>query len=124
MPTEPAPITLAQVVHRAVEIVDPADENADVGEFELLFEDADEPVRALLEDPLDERLAEAVRRIDPEGDLPEIAMAAALVRYLAHKPGELDDGRDTLLRLAARAEFHGDPPPVVADWLVDQGVAV
>jgi hypothetical protein len=124
MPTEPAPITLAQVVRRSVEIVDPADENPDLGDFEELFEDADEPIRALGEETLDERLTEATRRIDPEGDTPAIAMAAALVRYLAHKPSEYDDGRDTLLRLAARAEFHGDPPAVVADWLVDQGVAV
>jgi hypothetical protein len=51
-------------------------------------------------------------------------MAAAIVRYLAHKPGEAHDDREHLLRLAARAEYHGDPPPVVADWLVDQGVAV
>jgi hypothetical protein len=63
-------------------------------------------------------------RVDPEGDLPQIAMAAAIVRYLAHKPSELEDGRDTLLRLAARAQFHGDPPELVAEWLVDQGVAV
>jgi hypothetical protein len=51
-------------------------------------------------------------------------MAAAIVRYLAHKPGEVGDDRDHLLRLAARAEFHGDPPPAVAEWLVDQGISL
>jgi hypothetical protein len=124
MPTEPASVTLAQLARRAAELVDPADEDADVADFEQQFEDADEPARALLEEPLDQRVEEAVMRVDPEGDLPQIAMAAAIVRYLAHKPSELEDGRDTLLRLAARAQFHGDPPELVAEWLVDQGVAV
>jgi hypothetical protein len=124
MPTEPAPLTLAQAARRAAELCDPADADSDVAEFEQLFEDADEPVRALLEDPLDERVSEVQLRIDPEGDLPQIQMAAAVVRYLAHKPTELGDDRDQLLRLAARAEYSGDPPPAVADWLVDQGVAV
>lgn len=124
MPTEPAPVTLAELARRAAELVDPADEDADVADFEQALEDADEPARALLEEALDERVAEAVRRVDPEGDLPRIAMAGAIVRYLAHKPVEVDGGRRAILRLAARAEYHGDPPPVVADWLVDQGVAV
>ncbi|MBX5442241.1 MAG: hypothetical protein IRZ32_12040 [Solirubrobacteraceae bacterium] len=124
MPTEPQPVTLAQLARRAAELVDPEDEDRDVAEFEQLFEDADEPARALLEDTLDARVEEVVRRIDPEGDLPRIQMAGAVVRYLAHKPSELKGDRDHVLRLAARAEYHGDPPPVVADWLVDQGIAV
>jgi hypothetical protein len=124
MPRHPDPVTLAQLARRASELVDPEDEDANVADFEQLFEDADEPARALLEDPLDERVSEAVLRIDLDGDLPQIAMAAAIIRYLAHKPSELDDEREKLLRLAARAEYHGEPPPVVADWLVDQGVAV
>jgi hypothetical protein len=124
MPTEPASVTLAQLARRAAEIVDPADEDPDVGEFVQLLEDDDEPARALLEEPLDERIAEVTQRIDPEEELPRIIMAAAIVRYLAHKPQETRDDRETVLRLAARAEFHGDPPPVVSDWLVDQGVAV
>lgn len=124
MPTEPQPVTLAQLARRAAELVDPEDEDRDVAEFEEIFEDADEPARALLEDTLDERVAEAIRRIDPQGDLPHIQMAGAVVRYLAHKPTELKDDRDHILRLAARAEYHGDPPPVVADWLVDQGIAI
>lgn len=124
MPTEPDPVTLSQLARRAAELVDPEDEDVDVADFQQAFEDADEPARALLEDRLDERVSETVRRIDPEGDLPQIAMAGAVVRYLAHKPTELKDDRDHLLRLAARAEYHGDPPPVVSDWLVDQGVAV
>jgi hypothetical protein len=124
MPTEPSPVTLAELARRAAELVDPEDEDADVAEFEEAFEDDDEPARALLEETLDERVAEAVRRIDPEGDVPQVQMAGAIVRYLAHKPGEIRDHRENLLRLAARAEYHGDPPPVVTDWLVDNGVAL
>jgi hypothetical protein len=124
MPTDPRPVSLAQIVKRASEVVDPEDADADVAEFQELFEDDDEPVRAVGDETLDERVQETVRRIDPEGDLPQIAMAAAVVRYLAHKPGEVTDDRDHILRLAARAEYHGDPPPAVSDWLVDQGVAI
>lgn len=124
MPTEPEPVTLADLARLASDIVDPEDADPDVADFEQAFEDADEPARALLGGTLDERVAEVERRIDPEADLPQITMAGALVRYLAHKRTETDDDRETMLRLAARAEFDGDPPPVVADWLVDQGVAV
>ena len=124
MPTEPSPVTLAELARRAAELVDPEDEDTDVAEFEEAFEDDDEPARALLEETLDERVAEVVRRIDPEDEVAQIQMAGAIVRYLAHKPAEIGDERDKVLRLAARAEYHGDPPPVVADWLVDNGVAV
>jgi hypothetical protein len=124
MPTDPRPVSLAELVKRAAEVVDPEEADADVADFQELFEDDDEPIRAVEDDTLDARIEEAVRRIDPEGDLPQIAIAAAVVRYLAHKPGEVRDDRDHLLRLSARAEFHGDPPPVVSDWLVDQGVAI
>jgi hypothetical protein len=124
MPTDPSPVTLAELARRAAELVDPEDEDADVAEFEAAFEDDDEPARALLEETLDERVAEAVRRIDPEGDVPQVQMAGAIVRYLAHKRTEVGDHRENILRLAARAEYHGDPPPVVNDWLVDNGVAL
>ncbi|HEU4658141.1 MAG TPA: hypothetical protein VFR97_11470 [Capillimicrobium sp.] len=123
MSTEPEPVTLADLARQASDIVDPEDQDPDVADFEQAFEDADEPARAILES-LDERVAEVERRIDPEGELPQIVMAGAVVRYLAHKTSETGDERDAILRLAARAEFDGDPPPVVADWLVDQGVAV
>jgi hypothetical protein len=122
MPTEPEPVTVAQLARRAAEVVDPDDNDADVASFEEALEDADEPARALLEDALDERVAEAVRRVDPEGDLPQIAMAGAIVRYLAHRQTEVADDPVDILRLAARSEYAGDPPSVVADWLVDQGV--
>lgn len=124
MPTDPRPVSLAELVKRAAEAVDPEDADPDVAEFQELFEDDDEPARAVGEETLDERIDEAIRRIDPEGDVPQVAMAGAIVRYLAHRPGETSDDRDHLLRLAARAEYHADPPPLVADWLVDQGITL
>ena len=49
-------------------------------------------------------------------------MARAIVVYLAHRRDELGSAPLELLRLAARAEFHGHPPPHVAQWLAQQGV--
>ena len=49
------PLTLSELVRRAVGIVDPDDEDGVVGEFELRFEDADEPVTGI--DNLEERIA-------------------------------------------------------------------
>jgi hypothetical protein len=49
-------------------------------------------------------------------------MAAATILYLARRRDELDDDPDTILRLAARAEWKGDPPEAVRDWLADSGV--
>lgn len=122
MPTEPQPITLAQIVHRAVEVCDPEGADADLSALLERFEDADEPVTAV--GNLDQRLAEATGAIEPDGTVPSLAMATAVVLYLAHRRDELDAARETVLSLAARAEFDGDPPPHVAQWLADEGVAV
>ncbi len=122
MPTEPDPITLAQIVHRAVEICDPDGGDGDLSALLERFEDADEPITAVVE--IDQRMAEATAAIEPDGTAPSLAMAAAVVVYLAHRRDELDAPRETVLSLAARAEFDGAPPPHVAHWLDDEGVAV
>ena len=44
--------------------------------------------------------------------------------YLAHRRDELGDDPDKILRLAARAEWKGDPPVSVRDWLADRGIDV
>lgn len=119
MPTEPAIPTLADVVRRAAEVTDPGNEL--VEELQLRTEDADEPVTAI--DDLDERVAEEVGRIDPEGDDPALAMTAAVVVYLGHRRDEMNAARDELLRLAARAEFDGHPPDDVERWLAREGVS-
>jgi hypothetical protein len=49
-------------------------------------------------------------------------MAAAVASYLAHRRDEVSDDRESLLRLAARAEYDDHPPAPVADWLNAQGV--
>jgi hypothetical protein len=119
MPTEPAPVTLSQVVHRAVEVCDPAGTDPDLADFFIRFEDADEPVTAI--EDVEQRMAEAAGALDPEGDLPALQMAAAVATYLSFRRDEVDEDPNELLRLAARAEFDGNPPAAVANWLDEQG---
>jgi hypothetical protein len=116
------PPTLAEVVHRAVEVCDP--EGAEDGAADLLrrFEDRDEPVTA--EADVELELAEAKGAIDPQDEDPVAVMTAAVATYLAFRRTELERDREELLRLAARAEFDAKPPPHVADWLTEQGVEV
>ena len=47
MAQQPNPLTVAQLVRRAVAICDPDDEDADLGEFEVQLEDDDEPISAV-----------------------------------------------------------------------------
>ena len=44
MPTNPQPVTLAQIVRRAVDVCDESGVDAGLGELLERFEDADEPV--------------------------------------------------------------------------------
>jgi hypothetical protein len=116
MAREPDPLTLADLVRRAAEIVDPDDEDGVVGEFELRFEDADEPVTGI--DNLEERV-----EFGADED-PSVVMAQAVVLYLAHRRDEVPDDDEEVLSLAARAEFDGNPPQSILDWLADRGVRV
>ena len=50
-------------------------------------------------------------------------MATAVATYLAFRRDQVDEDAEELLRLAARAEFNGNPPPAVANWLEEQGVS-
>jgi hypothetical protein len=119
MPTEPEPITLAQVVHRAVEA---CEDSSSQGLDELLerFEDADEPVTAV--EDVEARLEAEMGPVDFDEDDGALTMARAVIVYLAHRRDELDQDPIELVRLAARAEFHGQPPPHVEEWLVGQGI--
>jgi len=123
MPTEPEPVTLSAVARRAAEVVDPNDDDSDVADLLTQFEDADEPIGGILEG-LEERVAEAVGRIDPDGTLPSVQMMGAVITYLGHRRDELSDAEADILRLAARAEYDGDPPEAIEEWLADQGVAL
>jgi hypothetical protein len=116
------PITLFEIVKRAVDIVDPDDDDPDMGQLEEVFEDADEPVTGI--ENLEERVALAVEGIDSEVESPGVSVAAATILYLAYRRDELDDDPEDVLRLAARAEWKGDPPESVRNWLADRGVNV
>ena len=121
MPTEPDPVTLAQLVHRAAEITDPDGADDDVTELMQRFEDADWPVSGILES-IEQRMAEAAGTLDPQEDSPGLQVAAAVAVYLAHRRDELDEDPAHVLRMAARAEFDGHPPANVANWLESAGI--
>jgi hypothetical protein len=55
---------------------------------------------------------------------PAVQMAGATILYLAHRRDEMSDRDEDILRLAARAEYKGDPPEFIANWLADRGVRV
>jgi hypothetical protein len=115
------PPTLFEVVHRGVEVADPTGE---FGVADLLppVEDADEPVTGHRD--IERELAELKGRIDPQDEDPAVMMAVAVATYLAFRRDEIDDNREDLLRLAARAEYDGKPPDNVRAWLDEQGVPV
>lgn len=121
MPTEPDPVTLAQLVHRAAEITDPDGADDDVTALMQRFEDADWPVSGILES-IEQRMAEAAGALDPQEESPGLQVAAAVTVYLAHRRDEVEEEPDHVLRMAARAEFDGKPPAHVANWLHSAGI--
>jgi hypothetical protein len=121
MPTDPDPVTLAQLVHRAAEITDPAGADDDVIQLQQRFEDADWPVSGIL-DSIEQRMAEAAGTLDPQEDSPGLQVAAAVAVYLAHRRDQMDEDPEHVLRMAARAEFDGKPPANVANWLDEVGI--
>ena len=122
MPMEPQPTSLFQIAKRAVQISDPDDDDPVLGELLEQFEDDDEPVAGI--ENLEERVAIAVEGVDVEVENPAVSVAAATILYLARRRDELHDDPRKILRLAARAEWKGDPPEAVLDWLADRGVDV
>ena len=115
------PPTLFEVVHRAVQVTDPSGEFG-VADLLRYVEDSDEPVTAHRD--IEEELAELKGRVDPQDEDPAVMMAIAVATYLAFRRDEMDQDPGDLLRLAARAEFDGNPPDNVRAWLDEQGVAV
>ena len=120
MSTEPEPLTLAQAVHRAAQACDPAGESPSAADVLARFEDRDEPVAGLQD--LDGRLAEEFGALDPQEEDPVVQMIRATTLYLAFKRPEVGAGHEELLRLAARAEYSGNPPEPVRSWLAERGV--
>src|SRR3954463_14235882 len=123
MPTEPEPVTLSQVVHRAVEVVDP-DGGEGLDALLVRFEDADEPLSSAGADGAAQRIAEGARAPDPQEEDGAVQMAGAVATYLAYRRDELEVDPGALLELAARAEFDGRPPEPVRAWLPGAGGGV
>jgi len=115
------PPSLFEVVHRAVEVTDPSGE---FGVADLLgpVEDSDEPVTSHADIETD--LAELKGRVDPQDEEPAVMMAIAVATYLAFRRDEMDVDAGDILRLAARAEYDGNPPDNVRAWLEEQGVSI
>lgn len=122
MPTDPQPVTLFDLAKRAVNIVDPDDTDPRLGVLLEQFEDDDEPVRAI--ENLEERLAIAAEGADVDVEDPMVSMAVATILYLAYRRDELHDDPDKILRMAARAEWKGDPPESLVEWLADRGIVI
>ena len=114
--------TVAELVRRAVEICDPEDREEALGRLEQQLEDDDEPITAV--ENLEERLALASEGADYEIEDPAVSVATAVVLYLAAKRDHGEGVRDPreLMLLAARLQWHGDPPADVADWLAGRDV--
>ena len=109
--------SVSDVVRRAVELCDPDDVDQTLGRLEEQFEDDDEPITAV--ENLEERVAIAVEGADYDAENPAVAVAGALVFYLAAHPGEVDSDEDPdqVIHRAVRAQWRDGPPRYVADWL-------
>jgi hypothetical protein len=122
VPTDPRPVSLFDVVKRAAQIVDPDDDDAAVGDFELAFEDADEPITALGD--IQERVATVLAELDPAVANGSLSVAAAITVYLSYRRDELHADPAELITLATRAEWKDELPSVVRDWLDERGLNV
>jgi hypothetical protein len=120
MPTDPEPVTLSAVVQRAVVVVDP---EGHAGLEDLLepFEDDDEPLDSTSAEIAAQRIIEEAGKLDPQAEDPAVQLAAAVATYLVFRRDQVDDEPAALLTLAARAEFHGDPPAGVQELLARRG---
>src|SRR3954465_8593238 len=118
MPTEPEPVTLTQVVHRAVQVVDP-DGSEGLDDLLARFEAPDEPLSAAAADSAAQRIAEGIGALDPQQEDGAVQMAGSIATYLAYRRDQGEGEPAALLELAARAEFNRRPPEVVRAWLAD-----
>jgi len=116
-------VTLSEIVHRAVQVVDP-DGGEGLDDLLERFEDADEPVSSAVADSAAQRIAEGIGALDPQQEDGAVQMAGAVATYLAYRRDELEEEPGALLELAARAEFEGHPPEPVREWLADLGIQV
>ncbi len=113
-------MTLSEVVRKAVEVCADEEGAEALAELEERFEDDDEPIAAIGD--IEELLGRRLGSPDPVDLGPELAMARAVIVYLAYRRDEISEEPEQLLRLAARAEFDAHPPEPVAQWLSQRGV--
>ena len=71
---------------------------------------------------VEERVAEVLAQLDPAVNNGSLAVAAALTVYLSFRRDELHEDARELIRLAARAEWEGEPPELVVEWLDDRNL--
>ena len=109
--------TVAEIVRTAVDACDPQGRNPALTVFATQFEDDDEPITAV--ENLEERVAIALEGADYDAENPAVAVASAVVLYLAAHPGDVDSDEDPdqLIRRAVRAQWRGDAPRYVDEWL-------
>jgi hypothetical protein len=119
VPTEPEILTLAEAVRIATDAVDPNGGDDRIADLRLRFEDRDEPISALTES-IESTMDEATRALDVEGDDPALAVAGAVVTYLAFRRDAAGEDPERLIQLAVDAEFDGNPPPSVAAYLAGE----
>jgi hypothetical protein len=115
MSRDPDPITLFDVIRRAVDVADPDGADPNLGDLLEQFEDDDEPVSGV--DQLDEVLANAELDIDAQGDDPQIALALAIARYLAHHRRQMNADPGRLTDEAVKWQWHDHPPEGVRELL-------
>jgi hypothetical protein len=120
---EPAPVTLSEIVHRAVVVTDP-DGSEGLDDLLERFEDDDEPLGSTTAEIAEQRIAEAIGALDPQEEDPAVQVAGAVATYLAYRRDELGGEPHELMALATRAEFAGRPPEPIVRWLADRGVDV
>ncbi|HET6848364.1 MAG TPA: hypothetical protein VFH74_05870 [Gaiellales bacterium] len=113
--TDEAQVPLSQVVREAAGMVDPSDSLALVGDFERWFEDDDEPAATVPN--LERRLAAALDELDPEGEEPALAVAAAVVSYLATMPRHAPRDAERVIEQALRMQYGDDVPEAITAWL-------
>jgi hypothetical protein len=108
--------TVSDLVRRAVEICEPDDVDPALGHLEEQLEDDDEPITAV--ENIEERLALALEGTDYDVENPGVAVAAAIVLYLAEHPNEMESRDEQgVLERAVRAQWRGDTPEYVSQWL-------
>jgi hypothetical protein len=113
-------LTVAETVRDAAAICDPGGSDWAVTALLESYEDDDRPATAVEDFPAE--LVSTAFGVDPEGDSPAAAMAAAVAAWLATNPGDgRADDRERVLREAARLRYHEHFPEHVSEWLHAEG---